>query len=359
MAATIKLTAIRTQAGWDGMTGPQQEPYEGRHYDTISAWELTIPADLVFANEQWVAHCYDDWPGSVLADTIVIASRTTDTTRNVVITTPDELPPPITIPPTGFIVRSADSGGRTLRINCANTVIRNICVEGANSGSGQIAIGPAAANIKIHHNIVYIGSEEGYLIARLGNSSNLNIYGNFLYGGFRGINFTTQVNLYDNTFAYQSDRCFYGDSSSNTYILRNNIFYNPGNICIESRSSNLDEDYNATTDETATSPNSIQNITSIEFEDEPNNDFHLAETSQLRGAGENLIESTLFESPHYDIDHDQWPDIGPWDIGFDYYVGGEPPVSGGIKLGAINIDSVRVGVNAVDKAMLGSNQVLP
>jgi len=358
MAATIKLTAIRTQAGWDGMTGPQQAPYEGRHYDSLSAWELTIPDNLVFANEQWVAHCYDDWPTG-LVDTVNITSRTVDETRNIVVTTPDDRPAPPTVPPTGFLIVSNDENGDTIYIGCENTVIKNISVEQSPNGSNSTAIGTGAIDITISHCTLYSTVDVGNLILRYVASAGSLIINNFLYGSNRGLNTTAPMSIYNNTFSGQNGNGFYGGSVSSAYVLRNNTFYNIGTACINNRNTSSDMDYNATSDDSATGPNSIINITDIEFVNAAGNDFHLAETSQLRGAGQNLIETGALLTPQYDIDYDQWPDAGPWDMGFDYYTSGEPPVSGGIKLGAINIGSVRVGVNAVDKVMSGLNQVLP
>lgn len=65
------------------------------------------------------------------------------------------------------------------------------------------------------------------------------------------------------------------------------------------------------------------NVVSGDFVDAANDDFHLASGSGLIGQGANLYSDFQF-----DVDGDEWPDTGAWDIGFDYYVSAGGDITG-------------------------------
>ena len=75
--ATVITSAIRIA----GATSPAPD------YTTLSLWEDDIPLDLITADEQHIAECYNDWT-SGLNDQIQLVSRTTDVTRNIIIDSP-------------------------------------------------------------------------------------------------------------------------------------------------------------------------------------------------------------------------------------------------------------------------------
>jgi hypothetical protein len=54
----------------------------GRNYSTIAAFWAAVPANLVTADEQWIAELYND---SVFNETLTLSGKTTDATRNIII----------------------------------------------------------------------------------------------------------------------------------------------------------------------------------------------------------------------------------------------------------------------------------
>ncbi|MCP3675481.1 MAG: hypothetical protein GY829_13560, partial [Gammaproteobacteria bacterium] len=87
--ATIVKRAIRTAAGWATMSAPEKAVYDDIYFETLTAWEASIPADLVAIDEQWVAECYNDWPTGLVEANFSVDSRTTDTTRKIIIAVAD------------------------------------------------------------------------------------------------------------------------------------------------------------------------------------------------------------------------------------------------------------------------------
>lgn len=109
----------------------------------------------------------------------------------------------------------------------------------------------------------------------------------------------------------------------------NTIIYNAQSSPTFSNFLSSSGNNNADSGTGAPGAGSVQNITSAEFSDAANHDYHLSASSQLIGAGANLT-GTLST----DIDGDTWPAAGAWDIGFDYYVsaGGTTTVSNDLTL---------------------------
>jgi len=106
-------------------------------------------------------------------------------------------------------------------------------------------------------------------------------------------------------------------------VVKNNVFFEIDGIEVL-LASGTDEDYNASSKTSANSDlvgaNSIYEITSAEFLDAANDDYHLSTSSSLVDAGLNLYDSGDLTSPIYDIDGDAMPASGTaWPIGADYY----------------------------------------
>ncbi|MCP3675809.1 MAG: hypothetical protein GY829_15260, partial [Gammaproteobacteria bacterium] len=87
--ATIVKRAIRTAAGWATMSAPEKAVYDDIYFETLTAWEATIPADLVANDEQWVAEWYNDWPTGLVDDLTFSGARITDSTRDVILSPAD------------------------------------------------------------------------------------------------------------------------------------------------------------------------------------------------------------------------------------------------------------------------------
>ena len=120
----------------------------GGDYSTLSSFLSAVPSDLVAVDEQWVADCYNDWP-SGLVENITINSRTTDTTRNIVIRGSDsdgtEGPSrPNGIPGNGFYLVST-LNGTAITVKDKNTVIDGIGVKSNNTTLTRTAIAIAIA----------------------------------------------------------------------------------------------------------------------------------------------------------------------------------------------------------------------
>lgn len=59
--ATQRLWAIRTTAGWNSMSVPEQAVYEG-FFTTVTLFHNAVPANLKTPDEAWTGEMFDDWP---------------------------------------------------------------------------------------------------------------------------------------------------------------------------------------------------------------------------------------------------------------------------------------------------------
>lgn len=355
--ASIIRSALRTQAAWDSMAPGDQARFD-YHFELMSSWESAIPADLVAEDEQWILECFNDWTGP-LSDTVNIISRNTSALNNIVITSPDGIPPPITVPPSGFSIRSPDFNAITLLVSSAYSEVKNIGIEISGSGSRPEGLSIGADSISVHNNYIYAGSSSNILIAREVAVTGAKVYLNVMYGG-EPLYFFSAISLFCNTIVSMIGPVDLAGSFAE-YLVHNNAMYSPGVVCFTSRSDSLTETHNAASDDSVDAVDSIQNITGAEFVDADNGDYHLADGSQLIGAGLNVIEGGHLPSPQFDIEGTQLPDTGPWNIGAYGESGGEPPEPGGDKLliGVSPADAIQVGDSPVDRVMVGLDLVWP
>lgn len=293
----------------------------GGDFTSLSAWEATIPADLVAVDEQWVAECYNDWVTGLI-DPISIVSRTTDATRNVVIRASDVngtagQSKNLGDPNTGFNLKSTTDWAHPINNSTEYFTGQDIIISTTALGS---CIMPNSAIINTT-NLILLGNKSGTSNAGIyAISSGSTILNCLSIGSTRGFSFGFYSNAILSNCVSANNDIGYADGFNLNLNITNCIGYN--NTTADFDVDVSGDSNNSSSDATATGANSITGITSAEFVDAVNDDYHLSATSQLKGAGLNLIESSALTSPQYDIDGDQWPDSGAWDIGFDYYVSG-------------------------------------
>ena len=326
--ATIKKYAIRSAAGWAGMTSAEQAAYDG-YFETLSAWEAIIPADIssgTGTDEQWIAECYNDWSPR-LADKVNIDSHTTTATNNI-------------------IIRAADADGTEGVSRFTGVLGQGFCVGGVYSYAEIIKI--ASHNIIVDGIRVYNGTKASnplyqYRGFRLGGYSNYIVtvknceataVSYAFEGGGDGVTLINCIaNNSDKGYHLQDYRnptlynclatnCTTGYYKPNNDSSNANLYNSLAYSCGSSYSGNMIGSNNAASDASTNTPPGnnplLTDVVANDFVDAANGDYHIATGSQLIGAGLNLIENTILDSPQYDIDGDQWSDTGAWDIGFDY-----------------------------------------
>ena len=291
----------------------------GGDYSSLSAWEVGERRDLVAADEIAVAEMYDDWPTGLSVNGLEIRSDTnwtSDATRYIHIRAAagegfegDK--------DVGALVLAAHStygSFRFVRTHARVTGIRfkpstgtrsafsfyfdnsnyrllvdRICVDGMSSTSGDMRL------------------------ESLGATDTVTAYSSLFLNGYR----TAAPSSTLDNFLFHN--CGAAGHSSYAYIRVKAVNcweYNTGGFFTSAMGTG--SDYNASEDTSAPGSNSIHSYAaSTEFENAASYDFHLKSGSNFIGAGANL-----YPTPQYDIDGDEWPSSGAWDIGFDYVTGG-------------------------------------
>jgi hypothetical protein len=289
----------------------------GGDYTTLSAWEAALPTDLMALHEQHTAVCYNDWP-SGLNDRLWVAGPVTDATRFIKVTVA-EGHRHNGIPKSGFHmywngVNEQCVGGGTPytvfdHLDAANETTGYIprVYHGFAHGTVRIqnCIGSASASESTNEPVFSSGSSSNTstdwptfincLAIRNGVTKRGSGFNNVTNGG------RSRANYY-NCIATGFFDGFQTAWSSTV----NCVAYD----CITDFISGW-QATSASSDGTG----NITGITSADFVDSANGDFHLAPGSVLIGAGTNLYSTFTT-----DIDGDTRPSSGAWDIGFDHYV---------------------------------------
>lgn len=309
----------------------------GGDYTTLSAWEAANQGDLVTADEVRVAECYNDWP-SGLVDAVTIDGSTTDATRYLKITVANGHRH-TGIPKTGFFARQTAAFAHTVRVLDDYTRIGWFDAEATGSTAHAFS-----SSVTLSHFTNCIGKAE-----TSANSAAFYLAGSSVlfdclaYGGDRGIS----LNSYGTTSVYNCvvTGCAVGSLATSfvTFTLKNSVAH--GNTTNYSGTFNAASTNNATSSASDDAPgaSSVWGITSTDFVDAANKNFHLAADSALIGAGTNLYSTFTT-----DIDGDEWPSSGAWDIGFDYYVatGGATTLTIAAALHAHSADSLALSVDS-------------
>lgn len=289
----------------------------GGDYTSITAWEAAEQGDLVTLDQIKVGECYNDWPTGKV-ETVTIDGSTTDSTRYMILTVASGHGHN-GIPKSGFYLTNSVAFGATLTTNDNYIKIIGLDVENTSVNGDAIRQGGSESSVSIINTIVK-GGRAGVNNLRVSVTlANCLAYSSgtgFYCGTFQtpkiyncvAANNTTGFNLADGS----------GDDIRNCVAYNNTTNYT-GSFAAASTN-------NASSSATDDAPgaNSVWNITSADFVDATNLNFHLSSGSALRGAGTNLY--SVFTT---DIDGDALPSSGAWDIGFDYYVAplGAPTLS--------------------------------
>lgn len=315
----------------------------GGDYSTLTAWESGEQKDLVSADQIAVAECYNDWP-SGLSGNVTVNGWTDDTTRYPLIRGASgsqfdgsgfddgdcftyiqssslsvgirlygySRVEGILVVRTGYesAVRNDTLNGRIAAINCG------IRTDGTTTNFGAIVL------------------QRSYAVNCfcLNNSGNANVI------GFGNTNSNYPARYYNCGASGYENYPFVGGSvdSDDESGWMKNCWFDDGTITGVWRtgqcSNNASYDYSGAPPP-GTSPYT-SDVTSADFVDAANNDFHLDSGSALTDAGVNLY--SIFQ---YDIDGDEYPSSGAWPIGFDYVAGGGAPTLS--SPGVINVQSDR------------------
>jgi len=292
----------------------------GGDYTTLSAWEAANQGDLVAADEVRVAECYNDWP-SGLVDSVTIDGSTTDATRYLKITVAVGHRH-TGIPQTGFFMEKSINWVGVIGLSDPSCVLEWLDVENT-SATGSYGFHFAAEDCLIVDCIAKatVAAYNFPLGASVRGVIGCLAYGTASAHGFWLENWTI-VPFY-NCVATNCSIGFYTSTGGTTRVFKNCVAYNNTTNWSIGAYDTVNSTNNATSSETDDAPgdSSVFGVVAADFVDAANNDFHLSAGSILRGAGVNL--SADFTT---DIDGDTWPSIGPWDIGFDYYVASGPSV---------------------------------
>lgn len=293
----------------------------GGDYTTLSAWEAALPASLVSVDQVHVAECYNDWP-SGLDDTVDIAGVTTDATRNIAVTVAAGHRHNGT-PQSGFYIKG-DSGTNLngkFQVGVGYTVIDGLDVENTRSGTAFAGFIATATNIVVSDTISKCASSSGKAFNGNFGTNYATTRPTFLnclaWGSAQGFSRQDSTRSRYNAYNCVAVNCATGfaSGSANKAALKNCVAYGSTTIDFEAQVDAVNSDYNASSDTSANVfTNYLTGITSAAFANAAGNDFHLAATSALIGAGVNLY-STLTT----DVDGDARPSSGAWDIGFDHY----------------------------------------
>ncbi len=288
----------------------------GGDYTTLSAWEAALPASLVTADEQHTAVCYNDWP-SGLVDTVAISGSTTDATRYIKVTVAEGHRHD-GIPQSGFYIKKSATYGFILSAGSSYSVVE--WLDSYNTATSvQQGDGITLGAYCVGRYLISKAGRYAFTVSANASASRPRLENSLGYGSQYG-SFT--ANYYYGTI----DNCTFTGNTSGVYpngtnariLVRNTVCYNnttnfyvPSSSCYESGSSN-----NAASSGTPPGADSFSSaVTSSDFADSANNDFHLVSGSALIGAGTNL-----YATFDHDIDGDIRPSSGAWDIGFDHYV---------------------------------------
>jgi len=296
----IVLRAIRTAAEWAANQTAMEAIYGvGNYYTTLTAWEAAIPADLVAADEQHVAQCYDDWPTG-LDDYFTIADRTTDATRNVVIDCPVAERHGGSLS-SGFLLKHDTDWQHTITVDSGDVTIKNIRVSHDGSGACVKLDNATAENILLD-SIILTSTDSS------GSTTNVNdgllsvyagwseIINSILRGGSIGISVYTwrTVNAYNNTII----DCKRGTYTKSTNNVNDGDFINNVSACTEDdfihessfsagSTNNASKDISATTASIGT-VTGISLTDGVDFTEPSTDDYTITSGSALIDEGSDL-----------------------------------------------------------------------
>lgn len=295
----------------------------GGNYTSMSAFEAAREGDLVVADEVRVIECYNDWAGG-LSDTVDFSGSTTDATRHFIIR-----PAPGSgtqgpnrhdgTPGTGFRMTTSASFTPLIEDDNNYLLIQGISVSHTGNygcvrffeGYGSVAEG--VLGTECGKNSPMFHPRRGEFRSCIALNAEDEGFGST--NSFRGAHYYNCVaaNCGIGFFAPGgTDSDLQGSSFTNCVAYNNTTNWSIGaGLYVAGTKNNASSDF-AGDPPPGTSPYT-SDVTSADFVDAANDDFHLAGASALAAAGFNLY-STFTQ----DIDDEEYPSSGAWPIGADH-----------------------------------------
>lgn len=295
----------------------------GGDYTTLSAWEAGEQRNLVTADEIAVAELYNDWP-SGLNDNCIISGWTTSSTQFVKVTVaPGHRHNGV--PLSGFYFYSTTTWGQFILHDSGDARFEWLDGFFDTHLGGYSFYTPSGTKNGIWYNCI---SRNRSGAAFTSNSTSTTYYfgclGYLSTSGFSGPAWAN--NHYINCVASSCSTGFDKNSSGSGSSVRNCIAYS----CSTPYATST---WNAVSDSNAADSGSVPGTnpttcSSADFVDAANKDFHLVSGSALRAYGGNYYQNTgAYADRAYDVDGDEWPSTGAWDIGYDLYISATESVS--------------------------------
>ncbi|MCP5010870.1 MAG: hypothetical protein GY942_12895 [Aestuariibacter sp.] len=263
-----------------------------------------------------VLECYDDWP-SGLDDIIDFDTSWTTSATNYPTVRAASGQAHTGTPGSGFHIRKSDNFGMIIDCDVDHVHLEYLDIDNTSTNANSSGI---ALSNKLGHITGCLVSAGGTAITQIGNLSVVRTSVAYdANDGFACASSSGTVTI-DNCIAANNSDEGFRQSGAGTVSLRNCCaFTNGTNWSLLSGSwggSNNAADDGSTTTPPGTSPYTTD-IVSGDFEDEPNNDFHLASGSNLIAQGVDLSGTFTL-----DFEGDTFP--ATWPIGVD-----DAPAGGG------------------------------
>ena len=296
----------------------------GGDYSLISTWEAAQQRDLVAADEVAILECYNDWP-SGLNDSVDINGWTTDATRKIIVRSAAGQCHDGT-PGYGFYISKSLTWGKIVRVNTPNVLIQGIEARNTAGAGSAFYCGLNSWSVLFDRCIGQSKGGTGEAAFYLARESAHNCLARGVSGAGQGYGHSTGGSWYGfKAYNCVAEGLTYGfgvgngASENESADKRNCVAYGCTTGYIigsgHGASTNNAASDGATNTPPGTSPYT-SNVASGDFEDTASKNFHLASGSGLIGKGANLYTSLTV-----DVDGDEWPASGAWDIGFDHFVG--------------------------------------
>ena len=310
----------------------------GGDYTSLSAWEAGEQGNLVTLDEIHTAVCYNDWTGNGLEEAagFTIDGSTTDATRYLKITVAEGHRHNGTLG-SGFRMFRFDNAAFTIRDD--NVLIEWVEVRSTKDGNGLNYAFDVIGEVTLFaclatssYDAFYLRSGALNKTARAicciaGKDSRSNQPDHAFITAVTGFSTTELLNCVG--YSGGTTPCFQGYHSAGTRneTVKNCIAIIGGTGGAFAGFDTTNSANNAATNGASVTPPGANpytsNVTSADFVDFANANYHLVPGSGLRGAGVNLYSAFT-----KDIDGDAWPSSGAWDIGADYYaVAGAPTIN--------------------------------
>lgn len=316
--------AIRSAAGWASMTAGEQAEYAGT-YETLALFYAAVP-DLVTADVCWVAECFNDftvntWSGS-------IGGKTTDATRRVIFRASNN---------NGLNGRSRANGSKSVgyefkfdwstSVGAVDLTFDGIIVTCNNEDLFSAGTGfNSDHKTEFLNCTLYRNGVANALVWRqyISFRAKADFINNVIYGYIQEQVTSGRFNFYNNVFVGATSALDINiDTPKYAY---NNVFLDYGS---ESVRAFTGASNNATSNASATNigADALVGIVSGDFEDEPNDDYHIPLVSALRDKGLNLVLEGDMLNPSYDGDGDLYPYLYKWNIGSDIDANNQTPAT--------------------------------